>query len=85
MRSDRIGADRDGNARALLRRPSLVVGLALAVVLVALGGSASAAITGLERASATSPSNSSNKSVTATCPAGKRVVGAGGQLDGALG
>jgi hypothetical protein len=80
VRSDRIAADRDGDAA--LRRPSMVVGLALAVVLAGLGGSASAAVTGLERVSATSPSNSSNKSVTAFCPSGKRVVGAGGQIAG---
>jgi hypothetical protein len=36
---------------------------------------------GLERVSATSPLNSSNKLVTATCPAGKRVLGAGADIN----
>jgi hypothetical protein len=36
---------------------------------------------GLQRVSATSPLNSSNKSVTATCPAGKRVVGTGADIN----
>jgi hypothetical protein len=80
VRADRTAGNRDGKPRAFLRRSSLVAAFALAVVLAGLGGSASAAITGLERVSATSPFNSSNKSVTATCPSGKRVVGAGGQL-----
>jgi hypothetical protein len=35
---------------------------------------------GLERQGAASADNSSNKSVTATCPPGKRVVGAGGDV-----
>jgi len=81
----RIAGNRDGNAGARLRRPSIVVALALGVVLAGLGESASAAVTGLERVSASSPSNSSNKSVTISCPAGKRVVGAGGDLNNALG
>lgn len=37
---------------------------------------------GLERVLATSPSDSSNKGVTASCPAGKRLLGTGGALDG---
>jgi hypothetical protein len=36
---------------------------------------------GLERVSATSPLNSTNKSVTATCPSGKRVLGLGADLN----
>jgi hypothetical protein len=36
---------------------------------------------GLERVSATSPLNSNNKQVTATCPAGKRVLGAGADIN----
>ncbi|WP_433165945.1 hypothetical protein [Kribbella sp. CA-247076] len=35
---------------------------------------------GLQRVSATSPANSVSKSVTATCPAGKKVVGTGHEL-----
>ena len=40
---------------------------------------------GLERVASTSVSNSSNKSATATCPAGKSLVGLGGELSGASG
>jgi hypothetical protein len=40
---------------------------------------------GLERVTSTSASNSSNKSATATCPAGKVLVGLGGELIGASG
>lgn len=40
---------------------------------------------GLERVSATSASNSSNKSVTATCSAGKKLVGLGGEISGGSG
>jgi hypothetical protein len=40
---------------------------------------------GLQRVVVTSASNSVNKSATAICPAGKKLVGLGGQLDAALG
>ena len=40
---------------------------------------------GLELVTATSPSSSSNKSVTATCPSGKRLLGSGAELTGARG
>ena len=36
---------------------------------------------GLERVSATSPLNSTNKSVSVSCPAGKRVFGAGADIN----
>jgi hypothetical protein len=39
-------------------------------------------VAGLERVVATSPTDSSDKSATATCPAGKRVVGAGSEIGG---
>jgi hypothetical protein len=35
---------------------------------------------GLQRSTATSASNSTNKSATATCPTGKKVLGAGGEI-----
>jgi hypothetical protein len=52
-----------------------------------LGGSALCAppVPGLERIVAQSATNSTNKAVTATCPAGKRVLGAGGDIVGAPG
>ncbi|HEU5156635.1 MAG TPA: hypothetical protein VFU43_06525 [Streptosporangiaceae bacterium] len=59
--------------------------LGLAVASTALAGPASAAVPGLQIVSATSPTNSNAKSITATCPAGKAVVGAGAQLTGGLG
>ena len=37
---------------------------------------------GLQRVAATSPRNSANKSVTASCPSGKRVLGTGGAVVG---
>jgi hypothetical protein len=40
---------------------------------------------GLERVAATSPSNSSNKSATATCPGNKRLLGTGAELTGGEG
>ena len=39
-------------------------------------------IPGLEIVAATGPSNSNNKHMTAACPAGKRLVGAGGEIVG---
>jgi hypothetical protein len=41
-----------------------------------------AAPPGLERVVATSANDSQNKSVTATCPTGKRVLGTGGEISG---
>jgi hypothetical protein len=40
---------------------------------------------GLQRIAATSASNSTNKGVTATCPTGKKVLGAAGQITPATG
>ena len=40
---------------------------------------------GLERVAAESVSSSANKSVTASCPAGKRVLGTGGEVSGGAG
>jgi hypothetical protein len=42
-------------------------------------------VPGLQRVAATSPTNSSNKGVTASCPVGKRVLGAGGDITGGAG
>jgi hypothetical protein len=39
------------------------------------------ALPGLERVTATSPLSSANKDVTATCPAGKRLVGTGAEIN----
>ena len=51
-----------------------------------LGSAASAmALTGRTLVTATSISSSVNKSVTATCPAGKQVVGAGGAILNSIG
>ena len=40
---------------------------------------------GLQRVLATSPTDSANKSATATCPTGKRLLGTGGEIAGAAG
>jgi hypothetical protein len=61
-------------------RLALAAGVAL-VALAAGAGSAHAAVAALQQVAATSPTNSSDKSVTATCPPGKRVTGAGGSIN----
>ena len=42
-------------------------------------------LTGMQRVAATSASNSAAKSVTATCPTGKRLIGLGGETAGGAG
>ena len=44
-----------------------------------------APLTGMQRVTATSASNSAAKSVTATCPSGKRLIGLGGETAGGSG
>jgi hypothetical protein len=62
----------------------MVLGLVASVL--ATAGPASAAVPGLVRIVASSPSNSADpKTVTATCPAGKRLVGTGAEITGGLG
>jgi hypothetical protein len=77
------GAGRSDGGPGLPRRSSLALALALVVVTAGFGGSASAAVTGLEQRLASSALTSSNKSVTATCPAGKQLLGASGDTTGA--
>jgi hypothetical protein len=62
--------------RAGYRRsiPVLVVALA---ILALWSANAQAAIVGLEQVTRESPLDSSNKGITATCPAGKRLLGTG--------
>jgi hypothetical protein len=56
--------------------------IAMAVSLTTLTGTASAAVAGLQLVSAESPINSTGaKSITVSCPAGKKVIGAGGQIN----
>jgi hypothetical protein len=78
------GASRSASAPRLLRRAGVVLGLGLVVVLAGLGGSAHAAVAALERVTDSSASDSTaNKSVTTdSCPAGKQVTGAGGDIVG---
>ncbi len=77
--------DEFGSRLEKLRRSGLVLVLALVVVVTGFSQSASAAVTGLGRVIATSDFSSSDKSVTARCPAGKQLLGAGGEIVGAGG
>ena len=60
------------------------LGLALVVVLTGPAGQASADLTRVETVIVHSAPSSSSKSVTATCPAGKKVIGAGADVDNGL-
>jgi hypothetical protein len=67
-----------------------IAGFGAGVLAVAAGvaiapTTATAAVPGLVRVAATSASNSVDKFATATCPAGKSVVGVGAELNGAGG
>ncbi|BCL15911.1 hypothetical protein [Micromonospora sagamiensis] len=78
--SDQTGFRRNGT-----RGLALALGVAVVGVL-APASPASAAVPGLVRISATSASNSSDfRSVTATCPVGKVLVGTGYEITGATG
>ena len=55
--------------------------ITIVMAMTAFGGTASAAVPGLQLVSAQSASNSSSKSVTVSCPSGKVVIGAGGQVN----
>jgi hypothetical protein len=74
------GESRSGGAPGILRRSSLLLGLAFIVVGAGLWGNASAAVTGLQRVHAESVSNSFDKAVSVSCPAGKQVTGAGAEI-----
>ncbi len=65
----------------------LVVLLTLAAAMLLPASPASAAIPGLQRLVTTSPSNSTGnpKAASATCPAGKNVIGLGGYVTGGNG
>ncbi|MFI7487988.1 hypothetical protein ACIBXA_06345 [Micromonospora echinaurantiaca] len=68
------------------RALSLIAGAAVAATVVVPAAPASAAVPGLVRVSTTSASNSTDfRSVTATCPVGKVLTGAGYELNGATG
>ena len=67
------------SGRGLCRRMPAVAGLAV-VLAVGMAHGASAAVVGIERVGAASASNSQNKSATVACPAGKQVLGAGGDV-----
>jgi hypothetical protein len=68
--------------RALIRRAPAVAVLAPVLVIACLGGSAHAAIAGLERVSASGVTGSTeSRSVTVSCPTGKRVLGAAGGME----
>jgi hypothetical protein len=69
------------NNRRLGGATALLIGAALLTVVPA--GAAHAAVPGLQQVQAPSVSNSVGKSVSVVCPAGKRVVSAGGYITGA--
>jgi hypothetical protein len=62
-----------------------LAGVVAAAGLAAIPTAAQAAVPGLVRVSVASVSNSVDKSSTATCPAGKTIVGVGAELNGAGG
>ncbi|MEU8300849.1 hypothetical protein AB0C04_26630 [Micromonospora sp. NPDC048909] len=78
---------RNASRRFGPRTLSLMVGLAVTgAVVVAPAAPASAAVPGLVRVAATSVSSSTDfRSVTATCPVGKVLTGAGYELNGVTG
>lgn len=77
--------------KTIIRRPAIRAALLISALVAAVTGSvvagavpADATVPGLTRVTVTSPSNAVNKSVTATCPFGTRVINAGGYItDGA--
>jgi hypothetical protein len=71
--------------RSAARSLGLVFALTLAVLCAGLGGTASAAVSGLQLVSADIATNSTDKGVTAYCPDGKQVLGTGGEITGGLG
>jgi hypothetical protein len=82
----RGGKMRDRRRQWRLAGPVAAVGMVAATVLVHADGPALAAVPGLVRISKASVSNSATfKDATATCPAGKILVGAGGRISGGLG
>jgi len=67
-------------SRIRLRRLALTLGLASALA-AGLAQGASAGVVGIERVGALSASSSANKSVTVTCPTGKRVLSASADVN----
>ncbi|HET9518560.1 MAG TPA: hypothetical protein VFO77_12630 [Actinoplanes sp.] len=64
----------------------LLPGVVVASGVLVAAAPAAAAVPGLVRVSATSANNSNDfRSVTATCPAGKNLIGTGYQINGATG
>ena len=80
-------SDRQSGPRVrVLSRVGLVGAcLAATVGAQALGAAPANAVPGLTRVVTTSASNSANKTQSATCPAGKVVVGGGGYVTGGVG
>lgn len=82
-KTEKLGLSRASSAKRL--RTRLLWGTVIAVLAGFATAAPASAIPGLELVTATSASNSSNKPVVASCPSGKRVVGAGGETIGATG
>jgi hypothetical protein len=72
--------------QAVLRPRRLLIALGAVAASLGLAGTASASVPGIERITAASPTDSgASKSSLASCPAGKRVVGVGGEITGGFG
>ena len=64
-----------------MTRRIVVVGMLTAVWAGAAASGASGAVVGIERVGAVSANNSVNKSATVSCPAGKKVLSAGADVN----
>jgi hypothetical protein len=76
-------SDKGDLVDTLTRRFGSVLVLALTVLLAGLGGSAYAAVAGLSLSTGVSVSDSSNKTFSQPCPAGKQLLGGGAEISGA--
>lgn len=66
-------------------RGRFALGLPLALATSTIAFASPAAALSVRQEATTSPLTSQSKSVTVPCPAGTRVTGAGGRIDGAAG
>ena len=73
---------RDADLRSAATKLRVLAGVTIGLVWAgAAAWGASGAVVGIERVGAVSVSNSLNKSATVTCPAGKKVLSAGADVN----